>query len=86
MYQDLSTHHDGSVKKAIVDLPIQMKGNLKRSPGNLLSLLRAHNKVISTAWHAMQAIILGLLKKEILNQTRLVNKLLFLKSELALSQ
>ena len=51
VYQDLSTHHDGPVKKAIVDLPIQMKGNSKRSSGNnLLSLLRAHNKVISTAW------------------------------------
>ena len=36
VYQDLSTHHDGPVKKAIVDLPIQMKGNSKRSSGNLL--------------------------------------------------
>ena len=30
---------------------------------------------------ARQAIILGLLKKEILNQTRLFNKLLFLEPE-----
>ena len=27
VYQDLSTRHDWSVKKAIVDLPIRMKGN-----------------------------------------------------------
>ena len=30
VYQDLSTRHDWPVKKAIVDLPIRMKGNSKR--------------------------------------------------------
>ena len=31
VYQDLSTCHDWSVKKAIADLPIRMKGNSKRT-------------------------------------------------------
>ena len=30
MYQDLSMHHDLPVKKAIVDLPIRLRGNSKR--------------------------------------------------------
>ena len=34
LYQDLSTRHDWSVKKAIVDLPIRMKENSKRASGN----------------------------------------------------
>ena len=29
MYQDLSMRHDWPVKKAIVNLPIRLKGNLK---------------------------------------------------------
>ena len=29
MYQDLSMCHDWPVKKAIVELPIRLKGNLK---------------------------------------------------------
>ena len=36
-YQDLSTRPDWPVKKAIVDLPIKLKGNSKRISGNLLS-------------------------------------------------
>ena len=37
VYQDLSTRHDWPVKKAIVDLPIRMKGNSKRISSNSLS-------------------------------------------------
>ena len=37
VYQDLSTRHDWPVKNAIVDLPIRLKGNSKRSSGNSLS-------------------------------------------------
>ena len=49
VYQDLSMCHDWPVKKAIVDLPIRMKGNSKHSSGSLLSLLRAQNKDLGTA-------------------------------------
>ena len=49
VYQDLSTCHDWPVKKAIVDLPIKLKGNLKRTSGNLLSQLGAPTKDLSTA-------------------------------------
>ena len=49
MYQDLSTRHDWPVKKTIVDLPIRIKGNSKRSSGNSLSPLGAQNKDISAA-------------------------------------
>ena len=38
VYQDLSMHHDWLVKKAIVDLPIRLKGKLEHTSGNLLSL------------------------------------------------
>ena len=34
MYQDLSMRHDWPVKKAIVNLPIRLKGNLKRMSVN----------------------------------------------------
>ena len=40
VYQDLSTWHDWPVKNAIVDLPIRLKGNLKRISGSPLSLWR----------------------------------------------
>ena len=49
MYQDSTTHHDWPVKRAIVDLPIRLKGNWKPTSGNLLSLLRAQNKDLGTA-------------------------------------
>ena len=49
MYQDLSTHHDWPVKKAIVDFPIKLKGNSTRTSGNLLSLLGAQNKDVAAA-------------------------------------
>ena len=44
VYQDLSMRHDWHVKKAIVDLPISMKGNSNRTCGNSLSPLWAQNK------------------------------------------
>ena len=49
MYQDLTTHHDWLIKKAIVDLPIRLKGNWKPTSGNFLSLLGAQSKDLSTA-------------------------------------
>ena len=43
VFQDLSTHHDWRVKKAIVNLPVRLKGNLKFILDNSLSLLGAKN-------------------------------------------
>ena len=39
VYQDLRKRHDWPLKKAIVDLPIRLKGNSKHTSGNSLSLL-----------------------------------------------
>ena len=41
VYQDLSTRHDWPVQKAILDLPVRLKGNSKRPPGISLSPLEA---------------------------------------------
>ena len=49
MYQDLSMHHDWSIKNSIVDLPIRLEGNLKQIFGNLLSFWAPQNKDISAA-------------------------------------
>ena len=46
VYQDLSTHHDWPVTKAIVDLPISLRGNSKGAVGNSLSLMGAQNNDI----------------------------------------
>ena len=43
VYQELSMHHDWPVYKAIVNLPIRLRGNSKRTSGNLLSPLGAQN-------------------------------------------
>ena len=43
VFQDLSTHHDWHVKKAIVNLPVRLKGNLKFILDKSLSLLGAKN-------------------------------------------
>ena len=48
VFQDLSTCHDWPVNKAIINLPIRLKGNLKRISSNSLSPL-AQNKDIGTA-------------------------------------
>ena len=45
----LSIRHDWPVKKAIVDLPIRMKGNWKRISGNSSSPLAAQNKDLGAA-------------------------------------
>ena len=44
VYQDLCTRHDWSIKKAIVNLPIKLKVNSRRTSGDSLSPLRAQNK------------------------------------------
>ena len=44
MYPDLSTRHDWPAKKAIVDLPASLKGDLKLTSGNSLSPLGTQNK------------------------------------------
>ena len=49
MHQNLSTRHDWPVKKAIVDLPIRMKRNSKRTSGNSLSPLGVQEKDIGAA-------------------------------------
>ena len=41
VYQELSMHHNWPVNKAIVNLPIRLRGNSKRIPGNSMSQLRA---------------------------------------------
>jgi len=43
----------GWVEKAIVDLPIKMKGNSKRTSGNSLTPLGPQNKNIGAAWQAL---------------------------------
>ena len=43
VYQDLSTHHDWPVKKAIVNLPVRLKGNLKFILDKSFRLLGAKN-------------------------------------------
>ena len=43
VYQDLSKGHDWPVKKAIVNLPIRLKGNSKHTSGNSLSPLGTLN-------------------------------------------
>ena len=48
-YNQPGTCHDWLVKKAIVYLPIRMKGNSKPTSGNLLSPLGAQNKDLSAA-------------------------------------
>ena len=49
MYQGLSSRHDWPVKKDIVDSPIRIRGNPKRTSGNSLSPLGAENKDTSAA-------------------------------------
>ena len=51
MYKDLSTHHNWPVKKATVDMPINMEGNLKHTSSYSSSPLASQNKDLSTASH-----------------------------------
>lgn len=48
--EDLSMSHDWPDEKAMVDLPVELKKNLQRTPGNLLSLFRTQNKDIGAAF------------------------------------
>lgn len=48
--EDLSMSHDWRVEKAMVDLPVELKKNLKRTSGNLLSLFRTQNKDLGAAF------------------------------------
>ena len=67
MYQNLSTRHDWPVKNAMVDLPIKMKENSKRSYGNSLSPLEPQNKDIGAALQTL------LIEIELRLQRRLLN-------------
>ena len=49
IYQDLSLCNDRPVKTAIVDFPIRLKGILKPTSSNLLSLLEGQNKDLGAA-------------------------------------
>lgn len=48
--EDLSMSHDWPIEKAMVDLPVELKKNLKRTSGNLLSLFRTQNKDLGAAF------------------------------------
>ena len=48
--EDLSMSHDWPVEKAMADLPVKLKKNLKRTSGNLLSLFRTQNKDLGAAF------------------------------------
>ena len=67
VYVNLSTRHDWPVKNAMVDLPIKMKENSKRSSGNSLSPLEPQNKDIGTALQTL------LMEIELRLQRRLLN-------------
>ena len=55
VYQDLSTCHDWPVEKAIVSIPVSMKGNWKRTSSNSLSPLGVQNKEIGAALRTLLA-------------------------------
>ena len=57
VYNDLSARHDWPVKNAIVDLPIRMKGNSKRTYDNSFSPLGAQNKNLVTALKVLQTVL-----------------------------
>ena len=46
MHQDLIRRHDLPVEEVIVNLPVRMKGNSKRTSGNSLSRLGSQTKDI----------------------------------------
>ena len=52
-YQDLSAGHDWPVKKAIVNLPVRLKGNSKRTSGSSLSPLAALCMDFKAAWQTL---------------------------------
>ena len=58
MLQDLSTRNDLTVKNAIVDLSISLKGNSKSISGHSLSPLGFQNKDISAFSRMLQTRII----------------------------
>ena len=70
VYQDFSTRHDWPVKKAITDLPISMKGNLKHTSGNLLSPLGAQNKDLKAPLQTIPAEVKLSLRRRLTMQWR----------------
>ena len=58
---------DCLVKKAIIDFPIKMKGNLKCTSDNSLSLLRAQNKDIGTVLQRLLTTVKLLLRIEVVS-------------------
>ena len=64
MYQDLSMHHDWPVKKAIVDLPIRLRGNSKR---NWLSPLGAENKYFGAVSQTLLTGVRSRLRRRLAN-------------------
>ena len=73
MYQDSSKRHDWPVKKAIVDLPIRMKGSSKPTSVNSLSPLGTEND-LGTASQAL------LTKVKLRLQHRLDNAYAYVKA------
>ena len=67
MYQDLSTRHDWTVEKAIVDLPITLRGNSKRISGNSLSRLGAENKHLGVASQTLLTGVRSRLRRRLAN-------------------
>ena len=47
VYQDLIMHHDWAAKRAIVILPIRLKGNSKRISGNSSSIIAASQTLLT---------------------------------------
>ena len=56
-YPDLSARHDWLVKKAIVGLPIRMKGDTKCTSGNSLSPLDAQKKGLGAALQTLLGMV-----------------------------
>ena len=79
MYQDLSTCHDRPVKTAVVDFPIRLKGILKPTSSNLLSLLETQNKDLGTASQRLLIRVTLHLRHTLDNEERTLEKFLCLR-------
>ena len=53
--EDLSMGHDWLVEKAMADLLVGLKKNLKGTSGNLLSLFKTQNKDLGAAFQTLLA-------------------------------
>ena len=67
VYLNVSTRHNWTVKNAMVDLPMKLNENSKRSSGNSLSWLGAQDKDISTALQTLLIEIKLRLQRRLLN-------------------